>query len=425
MKSMWYILYNIVFIPILVISFRIASLFNSKIARGIKDRKKLFENLIISITGIDRSKKMIWFHSASMGEFEQAKPIIKKLKSEKDVNIIVTFFSPSGYRNSLNYPHADVISYLPLDSPGLTRRFIKYVRPNLVVFMRYDIWPNLVWSLSNKSIPIMIVDATMRSNSGRKLPGLMNFHKSLYKNFTKILTVSELNTKNFKEFGIPDNKIITVGDTRYDRVYEKSIEAKSRKLFEENLLVDKKVFVFGSSWEADEDVILPAILKVMKYDPSVIMILAPHEPTSLNLERLENFFSGKVSTIRFSYMNSYNNEKVILVDSIGILLTLYYYADLAYVGGSFKQGIHNILEPAVYGNPVLYGPKIQNSLEAVTFAELGSGIVLHNKKEAYRNLRHLLSNDEFRNKLGVISKNYIEKNIGASQKILQEILKFL
>jgi len=425
MIKIWYILYNIIFIPIMVILFRIASIFNRKIARGIKDRKKLFENLIISLTGIDRSKKMVWFHSASMGEFEQAKPIIKKLKTEKDVNIIVTFFSPSGYRNSLNYPNADVISYLPLDSPELTKRFIKYVRPNLVVFMRYDIWPNLVWALNNKSVPIMIVDATMRSNSGRKLPGIKSFHKILYKNFTKILTVSELNTENFREFDLPESKLVTVGDTRFDRVYEKSIQAKNRKLFDENLLAGKKVFVFGSSWESDEAVILPAIITVMKYDANVVMILAPHEPTAINLERLENYFANKVKTIRFSYMNHYNGESVILIDSVGILLTLYYYADLAYVGGSFKQGIHNILEPAVYGIPVLYGPKIQNSLEAMKLAELGGGIVVHNKKEAYRKLRKLLADDNERQKLGSISKEFVEKNIGASQKIIEEMLQII
>ncbi len=360
-----------------------------------------------------------------MGEFEQAKPIIKKLKSEKNVNIIVTFFSPSGYQNSLNYPNADVISYLPLDSPGLTKKFISYVRPNLVVFMRYDIWPNLIWALNKKSVPIMIVDATMRSNSGRKFPGVKNFHKILYQNFTKILTVSEQNTTNFKEFNIPKSKLITVGDTRYDRVYEKSIQAKNRKLFDEKLLSGKRVFVFGSSWSADEDVILPAITKIMKYDPSVVMILAPHEPTKINLERLENYFANKVKTIRFSYMSYYNNENVILVDSVGILLTLYYYADLAYVGGSFKQGIHNVLEPAVYGIPVLYGTKIENSLEALKLAELGSGIVIHNKKEAYRKLRKLLADNNERQRLGNISKSYVENNIGASQKILEEILKIV
>jgi len=425
MRNIWYSIYNIIFIPLLVALVKIGSLFNKKIAQGIKDRKKLFENLIISLLDIDRTKKMIWFHSASMGEFEQAKPIIKKLKAEKDVNVIVTFFSPSGYRNSLNYPYADVISYLPLDSSVLTKRFIKYVRPNLVIFMRYDIWPNLIWSLNKKSIPTMIVDATMRSDSNRKLPGIKNFHKSLYQSFTKILTVSEQNTSSFKEFGLPDNKVVTVGDTRYDRVYEKSLIAKDKKLFDEKLIADKKVFVFGSSWEADEDVILPAITKVIQHDPNVIMILAPHEPTTINLDRLENYFSNKLKMIRFSYINYYNNENVILVDSIGILLTLYYYADLAYVGGSFKQGIHNVLEPAVYGIPVIYGPKHQNSLEALKLSELGSGIVVHNKKEAYRQLRTLLADDAMRNKLGNISKNFVEQNIGASQKILKEILEII
>ena len=163
----------------------------------------------------------------------------------------------------------------------------------------------------------------------------------------------------------------------------------------------------------------------MKYDANVVMVLAPHEPTAINLERLESYFANKVKTIRFSYMNHYDGESVILIDSFGILLTLYYYADLAYVGGSFKQGIHNILEPAVYGIPVLYGPKIQNSLEAMKLAELGGGIVVLNKKEAYRKLRKLLSEEDERQKLGSISKEFVEKNIGASQKIIEEMLQII
>jgi len=421
MKNIWYFLYNILVIPLARVFLFLFSLFNKKIRMGLQDRKKLFENLIIDLAGINRKKKMIWFHSASMGEFEQAKPIIEKLKSERDINVIITFFSPSGYRNSLKYPYADIISYIPIDTPILTERFLNLVRPNLAVFMRYDIWPNMIWKLDKKRIPYFIVDATMRSKSKRKLPLVFDFHKYLYSNVSKILTVSSEDANNFKEFGISENKIEVVGDTRFDRVYSKSIEAKSKKILRENIFEGKKIFVLGSSWEADEDVMLPALMKLMQYDKSVITIIVPHEPTVPHIERIEHTIFKYYSSIRFSFLNNYNNERFIIVDSVGILLTLYAYAHAAYVGGSFKQGIHNVLEPAVYGIPVLYGPKIENSREARELVKLGGAFIVRNKKEAYVIMRKLFLNDKFRTEKGSICADYVKNNIGATEKILSEI----
>ena len=425
MKKHWFILYNISVVPLIYISLIIASLFNSKIKRGVKNRSSLFDSLKEKINLIDRSKKLIWFHSASLGEFEQAKPIIKKLYHEKEINIIVTFFSPSGYENSLKYPYADVISYLPFDTSKNARMFLEIVKPDLAVFMRYDIWPNFIWKICELNIPAMIVDATMRKNSKRKLPIIKNFHDTIYKCFNKILTVSSEDVKNFKSFMINDKVLRAVGDTRFDRVYQKSLQAKEKKLFRDNFFEGKKVFVFGSSWESDEDVILPAFEKLIKYDKDSVMIIAPHEPTLLHLEKIENTFAGIEKTIRFSYRNNYNGERIIIIDSIGILLTLYYYAEIAYVGGSFKEGIHNVLEPAVYGIPVLFGPKIEDSQEAQILVERKGGIIVHNKKEAYRTIRKLLSSETMRKKVGLNCSEYVNENIGATDKIIAEIENFI
>lgn len=425
MTKIWFFIYNFVVLPLFYLLLMLLGLFNKKIKEGIRDRKKLFENLIINLAGINRKKKMIWFHSSSMGEFEQAKPIIQEIRKRKDVMIIVTFFSPSGYRNSLKYPHADIVSYIPFDTPNYAIRFLRLVKPTLAVFMRYDIWPNFVWRLSKLKIPTFIVDATMRDSSKRKLPGIKGFHKKMYSSITKILTVSENDLSSFKDFEINSDQLLAVGDTRFDRVYQKSIQAKERKLFKDNFFGEKKVFVMGSSWEADEDVVLPAFLKLMENDENVILIIVPHEPTVVHLEKIENELYGKAKSIRFSFLNNYADERIIIIDSIGILLTLYYYADAAYVGGSFKQGIHNVLEPAVYGIPVLFGPKIENSQEAKKLVELGGGKVIKNKKEAYRVLRTLFSSDEQRLKMGNISKEYVNSNIGATEKIIKELEKFL
>ncbi|RPI63959.1 MAG: 3-deoxy-D-manno-octulosonic acid transferase, partial [Ignavibacteriales bacterium] len=220
-------------------------------------------------------------------------------------------------------------------------------------------------------------------------------------------------------------KVGAVGDTRFDRVYQRSLLAKSKHLIKSDILQNKKIFVAGSTWEQDEEVIFPAFIKLASVDKSVLMIVAPHEPTLLHLEKIENEFAGKLKTIRFSHLNNYSNERIIIVDSIGILLTLYTYANVAYVGGSFKQNIHNVLEAAVYGTPVLFGPKIENSQEAMKLAEIGGGIVINNKRQAYKNLRRLFSDEELRAKAGNISATYVQSNIGATQKILESIYKLI
>lgn len=425
MKLIWKIFYNYLVLPLLYIALRFAALFNNKIRRGIIGRKRVYENLILNATAIDKTKKLVWFHSSSLGEFEQAKPIIEKLKQEKNVNILITFFSPSGYENSKKYPHADLISYIPFDTIGNAKKFIALTNPSLSVIMRYDIWPNMIDSLSKNNIPIYLVDATLRSSSPRKYPFIKSFHKNLFSKLSRILTVSEEDANEFKSFGFNGERIKAVGDTRFDRVYQKSLIAREKKLIKDEIINGKKIFVAGSTWEQDEEVILPAFLKLSQVDKNVIMIIAPHEPTLLHLEKIENEFSGKLTSIRFSHLNNYSGEQVIIVDSIGILLMLYTYADVAYVGGSFKQNIHNVLEAAVYGVPVLFGPKIDNSQEAKKLLQLGGGILVNNKREAYKNLRLLFSDEEYRENCGKISFDFVRNNTGATDKILQEIYRVI
>jgi 3-deoxy-D-manno-octulosonic-acid transferase len=425
MKIIFYIFYNYLVLPLLYSMLRFAGLFNKKIHTGIIGRKRVYEELILNATSINKNKKLIWFHSSSLGEFEQAKPIIERLKQEKDVNVLITFFSPSGYENSKKYPYADLISYIPFDTKSNAEKFISITNPTLVVFMRYDVWPNIVTYLSKRSIPIYLVDATLRHNSPRKYPLLKSFHKILFGYFSNILTVSESDAIEFKTFGLNENKVRAVGDTRFDRVYQRSLLARDKKLINENILKNKKIFVAGSTWEQDEEVIFPALLKLASMDDSVIMIIAPHEPTLLHLEKIENEFAGKLRTIRFSHLNNYSDERIVIVDSIGILLVLYTYADVAYVGGGFKQNIHNVLEAAVYGAPVLFGPKIENSQEAKKLTEIGGGIIVNNKRQAYRNLRKLFLDQTLRNVTGKISASYVQSNIGATQKILDAIYKVI
>jgi 3-deoxy-D-manno-octulosonic-acid transferase len=425
MKKIWFGFYNYIIIPLFYLLIQIGRIFNDKIRRGIRGRKRMFEELILDSANFSKTKKMIWFHSSSLGEFEQAKPIIEALKKDENLNILVTFFSPSGYENSKKYPYADLVSYIPFDSFQNAQRFRQIVRPDMAVMMRYDIWPNHIWVMNKFNVPVFLVDATMKRNSARKFPFLKSFHKILFKELTKILTVSKSDAEGFKSFGCTENQIKVVGDTRFDRVYQRSLKARSRNLINENLFKDKKIFAAGSTWSVDEDVIIPAFLKLAKYDKSAVLLIAPHEPSIINLEKIENEFIGELPTIRFSHMNNYNDERVVIVDSIGILLTLYTYASAAFIGGSFKQNVHNVLEAAVYGIPVLFGPKIENSQEAQELLKRGGGILIRNKREAYRQMRTLFSNDSLRKAKGQIAFQYVHENLGATDKIIKEIYNYL
>ncbi len=422
--KIWLFFYSYLLVPLFYVLALFVSLFNKKLREGIKGRKRLFEELIINASAIDKTKKLIWFHSSSLGEFEQAKPIIEKLKRQVNANILVTFFSPSGYVNSKKYPFADLVSYLPFDFKSQADKFIKIVNPHLAIFMRYDIWPNHINALWEKNIPSLLVDATMRDNSPRiTIPFSKAFHKRIYNKITKILTVSENDAKNFLRFKLNKNHVISVGDTRFDRVYQRSLIAKERNLINTDFIANRKVMVAGSTWDADEDVLIPAFIALTKYDKDILFIIVPHEPTEVHIERLENDFASIVKTIRFSEMNNYAGERVILVDSIGILLTLYYYAHVAFIGGSFKSNIHNVLEAAVYGVPVLFGPKIYNSQEVTKLLEAGGGIMVNDKKDVYKQLRILFSNEKIRAEKGNISSNFVKQNLGATEKIILEVLK--
>lgn len=425
MQRFWYLVYNIIVIPLFWLLLRVGALVNRKIRRGLRGRRGLLQQLEQDIQKLTKSRR-IWFHSSSMGEFEQAKPIIAALRRKyNDLDIIVTFFSPSGYEHSRNYKLASLITYIPFDSSANARRFVDLIRPAAAIMVRYDIWPNHVWELQKRNIPTLIANATLRKNSSRHYPFLRSFHRQVYESITSILTVSQSDVDSFGNFQLTQPELHVIGETRYDQVWQRSEEARSKHLIPPDILKRKRVLVVGSSWEEDEAVVLPAFRRIAQHDSNAVMILVPHEPTIDTLERLELALNYSLRFIRFSDLNDFSDENVILVDGIGILMALYQYADVAYVGGSFRQGIHNVLEPAVYGIPVLYGPKHQNSQEALELARRGGSFVVTSQEECYTHLRKLLNDKKTRTKAGAESLRLVKENIGATDRFLHYLEKVL
>jgi 3-deoxy-D-manno-octulosonic-acid transferase len=425
MQTVWYLVYNVLVIPLLWVALRLLGLVQQKVRRGIEGRRSLFEQLERDLLRL-KGQKRIWIHSSSLGEFEQAKPIIAALRNQRtDLDIIITFFSPSGYDPSRSYKFASLIAYIPFDTARNARRFLDLVRPDVAVMVRYDVWPNHVWELRRRNIPSLLANAALQHTSSRFWFALRNFHHYLYNNLTAILTVSEADAEAFRKFRLTQPRIQVIGETRYDQVWQRSIEARTKHFIPSVILKRKNVFVVGSSWEEDEAVVVPVFRKILQHNASALMILVPHEPTVGTLERLELSLDGSLRSIRFSALNDYSNERVILVDSIGILMALYQYADVAYVGGSFKQGIHNVLEPAAYGVPVIFGPKYENSHEAKALVSRGGGFAVADQQECYRILRKLFNDSRARARAGTMALQLVKENIGATERIVEQLTKLL
>lgn len=423
---LWRLFYTVLVVPLLWVGFRLLGFVDKKAARAIRGRERLFDRLAAQVAGLPPQAKRVWFHSSSMGEFEQAKPIIAELKRRHaDLQVVVSFFSPSGYEHSQSYKLASLITYIPFDSAGNAKRFVAIVKPAAAVIVRYDVWPNHVWALQEAGVPILIASATLRPGGLRALPMLRQFHRMLFNGLNFILTVSPEDKAAFDAFRLTRPVISVVGDTRYDQVWQRSRESKTRQLIAPEILAGKKVLVIGSSWREDEEVLLPACLQLFTRHPELLVLLVPHEPTLENLERIEASINGSAASIRFSNLQDYQGEKIILIDSIGILMPLYRHAHLAFVGGSFRGGVHNVLEPASYGIPVLLGPHHANSQEAVEMVQRGAAFAAPDAETLRLRMEQLLDDDRTREAVGEKALAVVQHNIGATERFLSYLEQVL
>ncbi len=421
MKRFWGAAYSFVVIPLFWITLRVIAVVNAKARRAIRGRETLFADLERQIALLGPGSR-VWFHSSSMGEFEQAKPIIAELKRRHPGTlVVVSFFSPSGYEHSRTYRLADVITYLPFDTRRNARRFLDLVRPDAAVMVRYDIWPNHIWETHARGIPVLIANATMRMRTKRRLPVSRSFHHSVYNDIDDILTVAASDVEAFHLFSLDRPTLRAIGDTRYDQVTARSAEARKRHIIPPAITAGKKVVVIGSSWHEDEEVVIPACLRLQSESGNVLVIVVPHEPTEQHIEELERDIAGKAMSIRFSGLNEYAGENIIIVDSVGILLVLYALAHIAYVGGSFRQGIHNVLEAAVFGIPVIFGPRHRNSHEPIMLVECGGAFVVENSAEAHRTLQNLLEDGGARQASGERAAKFVESHTGATARFLEHL----
>lgn len=370
---------------------------------------------------IDRNAKYIWFHASSLGEFEQGRPMMEKIKQEHpDYKILLTFFSPSGYEVRKNYNGADVICYLPFDTPFRVKKFLRFANPVMAVFIKYEFWGNYLHELKKRGIPVYIISAIFRPDQLFFQWFGVPYRKMLY-NFTHLFVQDERSKELLAEFDI--RNVTVCGDTRFDRVLDICRQARELPNVERFVKNEKgeqvQTLIAGSSWPQDEDIFIPYFNK----HPELKLIIAPHEIHQEHLTYIESLL--KRPSVRLSEVLQDNHllegKDCLIVDSFGMLSSIYRYGTIAYIGGGFGAGIHNTLEAAVYGIPVLFGPRYQKFKEARDLIKVGGGFSISSEEKFTDKMDELLTNQQTLATAGKSAGNFVSGNAGATEQILKEV----
>lgn len=367
---------------------------------------------------VDRNAKYIWVHCASLGEFEQGRPLIEAIKTEySEYKIVLTFFSPSGYEIRKKYPFADIISYLPADTRRNAKRFLDTIKPKKALFIKYEFWYHYITELHRREIPLYLVSGMFRKNQVffSNMPWGKWFRNLLY-NFTCLFVQDNESYALLDKIGVKQCTIS--GDTRFDRVAAISKSAKDIPIVDK-FAANNPVFIAGSTWGPDEAL----LARIINENENYKCVIAPHEVTPENVNKLEKLL--KKPSIRFSMATKSNihQYQVLIIDSIGLLSSVYRYGKFAYIGGGFGVGIHNILEAATFGLPVIFGPNYQKFREARDMVELGAALPVNTYIDLQNVISGLLNNSKMLDELSQRSRDYVNKNRGATQLILDQIFQ--
>ena len=377
----------------------------------IEGRKNLFERMA---DAIDPKARIVWIHVASLGEFEQGRPIIERLRKEyPEYKILLTFFSPSGYEIRKNYSGVDYIFYLPIDTPSNARRFLDIAHPEIAIFVKYEFWINLLTELRHRSVRTYIVSAIFRRNSIFFRPYGSIWRQAL-ESFDTMFVQNEESKSLLAELGF-DN-VVVAGDTRFDRVIDVCNASRSIPVAEK-FAAGSKVLVAGSSWEHDEDIIIP----YFNEHPGMKLILAPHVVSDSHIERIKQALKRPAVCITDTDEGNVAEADCLIVNTYGMLSSIYRYGRVAYVGGGFGVGIHNVPEAAVYGVPVIIGPNHRKFREANALLSEGGCMEITSPETFAMTMDLLLGNEERRSRAGAVAGEYIRKNAGASDAIFNAI----
>ena len=390
---------------------RLAAPFNEKASLWTKGRKDIQKK--ISAIHHD-GQRLVWFHAASLGEFEQGRPVIEALKqTEPDTKILLTFFSPSGYEIRKNYQGADYILYLPSDTPGNARFLIDQVKPDAAIFIKYEFWYNYLHELHKQNIPTYLISAIFRP-SQPFFKNWGNLHRGMLGFFTRLYVQDDESVRLLKSIGITNAQ--RTGDTRFDRV--KQIAEAAKEIEKVRLFCNgQPAVVCGSTWPPDEDI----LTEYLNNDASGYKwVITPHEIGENHIKTILEKCKRKV--IRYTDENAdFSQYDVLIVDCIGLLSSIYRYGKISYIGGGFGVGIHNTLEAAVYGIPVVFGPKHQKFNEAVSLIEEGGAFSISSGEQLKEVFNSLIGTPAIAEAAGQKALEYVGSQLGATNIIMQEL----
>jgi 3-deoxy-D-manno-octulosonic-acid transferase len=400
------ILYSLVIHAYSLAAF-IASFFNEKAALWHHGRKDVITHLREKS---GKSKHWVWFHAASLGEFEQGRPVIEALKKERpDLAVLLTFFSPSGYEIRKDYAFADCVAYLPADTLRNAKRINQIFHFEAVFFIKYEFWFNYLHILRQKKVPVYFISARFRPGQHffQWYGGWFRKHLRQVDHF---FVQEEFSAKLLTSIGI--KQFTVTGDTRFDRVAGLALQAARFPLIEV-FKGENELFIAGSSWPEDERLLIPAVENL---PPNFKIIIAPHDVSPSHVQAIRKQ-TGENSYL-YSQYNPETKCRILIIDSVGILSQLYQYARFVYIGGGFGKNIHNIQEPVTFGCPVIFGPKYGNFTEAVDLHKLGGAFAVNDATSLETIMKQLAVDDKMRANASAICKNYVAEQIGATEKIM-------
>lgn len=403
-------MYNIA-ISVYQFAVKVAALFSSKPAKMVKGHREVFDLLR---SRIDRNARYIWVHAASLGEFEQGRPLIERIRRDyPQYKILQTFFSPSGYEVRKNYEGADVVCYLPFDTPRNVEKFIELARPCMAFFIKYEFWQNYLNALSKKGIPVYSVSSIFR-------PGQIFFrwygkdYRKVLKTFTHLFVQDEASKQLLSGVGV--NQVTVVGDTRFDRVLDIFAAAKELPLVE-RFKGGALTFVAGSSWGPDEDI----FIRYFNAHPEVKLVIAPHVVDEAHLQEIATKLQRPCVRYTQATEADVAGAGCMLIDCYGLLSSIYRYGEISYVGGGFGVGIHNVLEAAVYGIPVIFGPNNRKFREARHLLKQQGGFEINGYEDFERLMDRFLTDEAYLKASGKAAGDYVKHNAGALEKIMEGV----
>lgn len=378
-------------------------------------RRNLFDDLEPKLGALPKPACRLWVHAASVGEFEQARPVITELKRRvQGLDVVVSFLSDSGYEARKEYPDASAVFYLPLDTPDNARRLVRLVRPDLFMLMRYDFWPNHLEAARAGGAKLVLAAAALPAGSAYFRPILKGFYRDLFGMFDEIFTVGERDREAFvKTFGC--RNVTKAGDPRFDQVRERQLRSDERAARLKPLFKGRTVLVCGSTWEPDEAVIIPAWLPLRE---KLCLVLVPHKVDRENIERILALLRERdidAVTISSAGGSFDPSKQVLVVDQTGYLAELYAIASIAWVGGAFGVNVHNTIEPAVHGIPVLFGPRYGKSPEAAELIEAGGAEVIEAGDGLSRALARFVDDPEAMRQAGAKAGAFVQSRLGATE----------